>query len=151
MFKIVKGDGMDSAYITDRLVEYNLSRVPLRQPEAFVDIVRKAVDGDGNTVGGCIAEIYCWNVMYVDILWVDESARGQGLGTRLLGEVEEIARARGCTLVHLDTFDFQAKDFYLRHGYRLFGVLEGCPEGHCRYYLSKNLAGLSPAPGCCRA
>lgn len=139
MLRIMHGNGKDSAYIIDRLVEYNLSRMPLRQPEAFVDIVRKAVDDAGNILGGCIAEIYCWNVMYVDILWVDEAQRGRGIGSQLLGEVETAAREHGCTLIHLDTFDFQAKDFYLRHGYRLFGVLEDCPEGHCRYYLSKKL------------
>ena len=77
--------------------------------------------------------------MYIDILWVDEGARGQGLGTKLLEDAQRIARENQCTLIHLDTFDFQAKDFYLRHGFHLFGVLEGCPEGHCRYYLSKKL------------
>ena len=63
-----------------------------------------------------------------------------GLGSKLLAEVERTAVEAGCTLIHLDTFDFQAKDFYLRHGYEVFGVLEDCPEGHCRYYLKKKLA-----------
>jgi ADP-ribose pyrophosphatase YjhB (NUDIX family) len=39
----------------------------------------------------------------------------------------------------LDTFDFQAKDFYLKHGYDIFGVLGNCPPGHERYYMRKNL------------
>lgn len=90
-------------------------------------------------MAGCLAEMYCWKVAYVDILWVEESCRGQGLGSALLRAVEEAAAAEGCTLIHLDTFDFQAKDFYLRQGYELFGVLDGCPEGHCRYYLKKDL------------
>ena len=40
---------------------------------------------------------------------------------------EEEAKAMGATLVHLDTFDWQAKDFYLKHGYEIFGVLDDCP------------------------
>ena len=55
------------------------------------------------------------------------------------GKVEEIAKERSANLVHLDTFDFQAKDFYLKHGYEVFGVLEDCPKGHKRYYMKKVL------------
>lgn len=46
---------------------------------------------------------------------------------------------KGCNLVHLDTFDFQAKDFYLKHGYEVFGVLDDCPMEHKRYYMKKNI------------
>ncbi len=56
---------------------------------------------------------------------------------RLLGEIENIAAGEGCSLIHPDTFDFQAKDFYIKPGYEVFGILDGCPEGHCRYYLKK--------------
>ena len=62
-----------------------------------------------------------------------------GWGSRLLREIENIAAQEGCSLIHLDTFDFQARDFYLRQGYELFGTLEDCPENHCRYYLQKKL------------
>jgi hypothetical protein len=33
----------------------------------------------------------------------------------------------------------QDKDFYLRHGYEIFGVLDNCPPGHQRYYMKKLL------------
>ena len=39
----------------------------------------------------------------------------------------------------LKTFDFQAKEFYLKHGYEVFGVLEDCPADHQRYYLKKKI------------
>ena len=81
--------------------------------------------------------MYGWNVLYIDILWVAEQYRKQGLGSILLKSVEQTAKEKGCYLVHLDTFDFQAKEFYEKHGYTLFGTLEDCPKGHCRYYLKK--------------
>lgn len=81
---------------------------------------------------------YCNNYS-CDILWVSEEYRKSGLGTKLLREIEKIAVEENCNLIHLDTFDFQAKDFYLKHGYEVFGVLEDCPENHCRYYLKKKL------------
>jgi len=65
--------------------------------------------------------------------------RGQDLGSQLLNKIELEAKAIGTTLVHLDTFDFQAKDFYLKAGYEIFGVLDDCPKGHQRYYLKKKL------------
>ena len=98
-----------------------------------------AVDENGNIIGGCLAEVYCWNIMFIDILWFDEAYRKQGLGSQMLQEMERIAGEKNCTLIHLDTYDFQAKDFYLKHGFEVFGVLEDCPPGHCRYFLKKSL------------
>ena len=129
----------DDEFIEDKLVEYNLSMVPATQDELFESVSKKIVDEKSNTIAGCLAIMYCWNVMAIDILWVDEQYRGQGLGSILLGEVEREAMEKGCHLVHLDTFDFQAKEFYEKNGYSVFGTLEDCPKGHIRYYLKKSL------------
>jgi hypothetical protein len=56
-----------------------------------------------------------------------------------LQKVENDAIKLGANIAHLDTFDFQAKDFYIKQGYEIFGILEGCPIGHKRYYLFKHL------------
>ena len=129
----------DADIITDRLVAYNLSQVPAEQSELFCPIERKIVAPDGSLIAGCLAVVYCWNIAFIDILWVDESYRKQGLGRELLRAVEGEAREKGCRLVHLDTFDFQGKAFYEKNGYTVFGTLEDCPKGHCRYYMSKML------------
>jgi hypothetical protein len=52
---------------------------------------------------------------------------------------EQEARKNGAKNVYLDTFSFQALDFYQEHGYRVFGELEDFPPGHQRYYLRKEL------------
>ncbi len=129
----------DDDYICDKLVEYNLSQVPANQEILFENINKKFVDKNGNIIAGCIARMYCWHVLYIDILWVDDNYRNKGLGSKLLRYIENIAQQKDCHLVHLDTFDFQAKDFYLKHGYEIFGILEDCPKNHCRYYLQKKL------------
>jgi hypothetical protein len=51
----------------------------------------------------------------------------------------EEARWRGARNAYLDTFSFQAPDFYQRHGYRVFGELVDFPPGHTRYYMTKQL------------
>ena len=48
------------------------------------------------------------------------------------------AKKEGCTIIQLDTFDWQAKGFY-KNGYSVFGELKNCPKGHSRYYMSKSL------------
>lgn len=138
-FNILNCIDNDAEYICDKLVEYNLSQVSKTQEIAFKNINKKLVDENDNIIAGCLAKIYCWNVIYIDILWVDEKYRKCGLGKILLTEIEKIALEENCSLIHLDTFDFQAKDFYIKQGYEIFGVLEDCPESHCRYYLKKNL------------
>lgn len=138
-FEIKDCESADGDYIVDGLVKYNLSKVPKTQEIEFIDIRKKIVDENNNIIGGCLAKMYCWNVMYIDVLWIDDAYRKQGLGERLLREIEQIARDKKCSLIHLDTFDFQAKDFYVKYGYEVFGVLEDCPENHCRYYLKKKL------------
>ena len=136
-YSIINGSESDVTYICDKLVEYNLKQVPKTQEMEFVNITKKILDEENNIIAGCYAKMYCWNVIYIDILWVDERYRKHGLGSKLLEEIERIAVEQKCSLIHLDTFDFQAKDFYLKHGYEVFGVLEDCPKDHCRYFLKK--------------
>ena len=136
-YKIESCKDRDAEYIINRLVEYNLSQVSAEQEILFDTLVKKITDDNGKIIAGCVARIYCWNVAYIDTLWVDENYRGKGLGSKLLAEIEKTAKDKGCYLIHLDTFDFQAKEFYEKHGYKVFGILEDCPKEHCRYYLKK--------------
>ena len=132
-------NGSDKAFLVDKLVDYNLSQVPATQEENFIDLSRKVLSEDGKILAGIIVRMYCWRCIYIDTFWIDESMGGEGLGTLLLEEVERVAKENGSHLIHLDTFDFQAKDFYLAHGYSVFGELEDCPKGHTRYFMSKVL------------
>lgn len=93
---------------------------------------------DQEIVGGIIGATY-WDWFQLDLLWIREDLRGRGYGHRLLAAAEEEARRRGARHVHLDTFTFQAPDFYKRHGYEVFGTLPDYPVGYTRYYMRKDL------------
>jgi GNAT superfamily N-acetyltransferase len=101
--------------------------------------VRFVVRGPGGSVLGGVLGHTKWRWMYIAKLWVDDSVRGKGFGTRLMKAAEELARQRGCIGVVLDTFEYQARPFYERLGYTLFGTLEGYPPGYRQFYLSKPL------------
>lgn len=126
-------------FIDSKIIEYNSKKVAFTQESPFIGINRTIKGEKGNIVAGISSILYCWKCLHVDILWVDEKYQRSGLGSKLLNEVEKVAKQKGCCLVELDTFDFQAKDFYIKHGYEVFGVLDHCPEGHKRYYLKKSL------------
>jgi GNAT superfamily N-acetyltransferase len=107
--------------------------------DAFEPLTLFVRDAHGTLVGGLLGGII-WNWLYVDVLWLSDSLRGQGYGSQLLAEAERMARERGCIGAHLDTMSFQALGFYERHGYSVYGVLDNFPPGHCKYLLQKPLA-----------
>lgn len=87
-----------------------------------------------------------FSVLFTDLLFIPDTMRGQGLGTRLLAQAEQEAIARGCHTAWLDTFSFQAPDYYQRHGYAVFGSIPDYPPGHTRFFLKKQLQPTAPTP-----
>jgi len=55
-----------------------------------------------------------------------------------MAEAEHHARAIGCQSAWVDTFTFQAAEFYAKFGYREFGRLDYPPDHH-RIFLKKQL------------
>jgi len=93
---------------------------------------------ENKAVGGAIGNIFGgW--LYVSLLWVEESLRNKGNGTKLLKMTENEAVKLGCKYAHLDTYSFEARPFYEKNGYTLFATLENYPEGHNKYFLKKEL------------
>lgn len=99
-------------------------------------------DQHNAVVGGLLGHsVYRW--MFVAKLWVSETVRRRGLGSALLDAAEAEARARDCLGMYLDTFEYQARPFYEKHGFELFGTLDGYPPGYRQFYLAKRLEPLS--------
>lgn len=89
-------------------------------------------------IGGLYAtDGYGW--AFIRYLAIPQQYRGQGLGRRLIEEAETIARQRGYVGLWLDTFEFQARPFYEKLGFELFGELEGGQGAIARYFLKKRL------------
>ncbi len=93
---------------------------------------------DQEIVGGVIGATF-WDWLFINLMWLKEELRGHGYGHQLLVLAEEEARKRGAKNAYLDTFSFQAPNFYKQHGYQVFGELEDFPTGHQRYFLKKQL------------
>ena len=84
---------------------------------------------------------YGW--LLVKMLWVDSAWRRTRVRTRLMAAVEEKGREIGCHAAWLDTSSAEARAFYLRLGYTVFGTLENeggdVPAGHTRWFMRKRL------------
>lgn len=79
------------------------------------------------------------DAFYIDILWVEENYREQGVGSRLLNELFNQATIKNVKKIFVDTYEFQAVDFYKKQGFFVIGRLEDYLLGHDRIYLRKNL------------
>jgi GNAT superfamily N-acetyltransferase len=125
--------------IREGLIAFNESLAGPQRARHYALVVRRS---DGSVSGGLIADEH-WGWLYVAWLWLPESMRGHGLGSRLLQQAETIATANGCRHAYLSTFDFQALPFYQQHGYVVTGTLDDFPvgSGSRRYYLQKGLTG----------
>ena len=117
------------------LVAYNNARVPPGERHPVAIVLR---DDSGTVTGGLWGNAgYGW--LFVQYLVVPESSRGQGQGRALMLAAEAEARRLGCTGVWLDTFSFQARGFYEKLSYGVFGEIADYPPGETRYFLSKRL------------
>ena len=78
--------------------------------------------------------------LFVELMFIPEALRGGGIGTKVMRMAEEEAVRRGCIGVWLDTYSFQARGFYEKLGYTVFGMIDNYPPGHARIFLKKALA-----------
>jgi ribosomal protein S18 acetylase RimI-like enzyme len=116
-----------------------LASDPPGQPRHVAPLRLSLRTSESKIVGGLLAGTV-WTWLSIDLIWVDPKLRGQGFGRQLIAQAEEVAIQRGCTHARLDTFDFQARTFYERLGYRVYAQLHGFPAGHVQLHLSKVLA-----------
>ena len=89
-------------------------------------------------IGGISASVY-WNGLEIDTIWVEDCHRGRGVGVSLLMEAEKYAISNGAVVSFLKTVD--AKEFYEKSGYQVYGILEDRPIGTVLYHMKKRLDG----------
>lgn len=99
----------------------------------------------GEILGGLWAETL-FALLHVNLLFVPERLRGTGIGRRLMTDAEAEAIRRGCRGAWLDTYSFQARGFYERFDYTIFGTIEDHPPGHRRFFMKKDFGTGDGAP-----
>ena len=132
------GDSEPAKIIQQGIIDYNKPWLGDYQTIEWVCIYME--DDDGNVIAGVSGEIVVdANFIYVHLVWVSEESRGKGLGKRLLEKLEEHLRAKNCHTIQLDTFEFQALDFYKKLGYECIGTIPKFIKGQDKHFMRKML------------
>ncbi|GJM69699.1 N-acetyltransferase [Paenibacillus macerans] len=125
----------DYKYIVDKdkHIPESLVRTKIKEKEIFIlkELEREI---------GWMRYGYFWdNIPFMNMLWIEEEFRGQGIGKKIVLHWEENMRQRGFKLVMTSTqSDEEAQHFYRKIGYRDAGclILETQP---LEVILTKNL------------
>ena len=125
----------DVDFVRAQLTAYNCQ---FTEPDNHQPLAVFAHGPEQAIVGGLLGGTY-WGWLHVDILWIKDEFRRQGVGRALLAAAEQEAIQRGCRYVHLETHTFQAVEFYQKQGYVIFGELPDLPAGYTKYFLKKTL------------
>ncbi|WP_392890238.1 GNAT family N-acetyltransferase [Pseudomonas migulae] len=125
----------DREAILAPLRAYNVAQAGDGQSQPLALLVR---NDQGEILGGLYGRFfYQW--LFIELLSVPEQARGEGMGSKLMGMAEDLAREKECLGIWLDTFDFQAPEFYKKLGYSELGQIVDYPPGHKRFFFQKRL------------
>lgn len=128
-------DKQDEDTIFQGLLKFNLARLEDKEPKGLGLYIRNTA---GEVITGLIGNTHgLW--LTFKYLWISDDLREQGIGSHILSKAEEIAKLRGCKYAFLDTFSFQAPEFYKKHGYKTVFILEDYPITGKRYYFTKEL------------
>lgn len=123
----------DRAAILAGLASFNREHVELGSTGPLAVLIK---DEAGATVGGLWGTtIFRW--LKIELLFVPERMRGASVGAAIINRAEALAAERDCIGASLDTYSFQARDFYEKLGYTLVGTIEDFPPGGARHFLQK--------------
>ncbi len=121
--------------IEDRLYEHN------RRATGRIDgrgLGFEARGEDGAVIGTVAG--YTWAGMSeIKQMWVDPAHRGRGLGRKLLEAAIGEATTRGCSVIWLASYSFQAPGLYERCGFERVAEFADFPPGHTNVILRRRL------------
>ncbi len=124
----------DNAVVREGIIAFNESILGERD-KAFSIFLKN----DSGKVFGGIQAFLGTESIYIDVLWVEGNLKKQGYGTKLLDVAEREAIINGCVFSLVDTWDFQAEEFYLKNGYERIGEMKNYWLGHSKIFLRKKL------------
>ena len=125
-----------SDQIRSKLSAHNVAVSDIHNEEK---IVLAGTNSEDDLIAGVSATLW-GGCLEIDFIWVSENLRGSGVGTQLLKRLENVVKAKGCRKIILDTYSFQAPEFYARQGYEEYHTIEGYSDGTvAKHFFQKDL------------
>lgn len=123
--------------ITDFLNQYNQERAVSFEDEINEDVEIVIYDGE-KIIGGIVGRSL-WGTLEIKRLAVHPDYRNRGIGSKLIPAAETEAKKRKCSYLSLNTFSYQAPEFYEKLGFIKVGTEEDFPRGFSRYFYQKKI------------
>lgn len=120
--------------IGDALLAFNASFLGAPEIHPLCVLIRS---GENSSIVGGLWGRTSFKWFFIELLFVPEALRSQGVGTQLIQRAEAEAQQRGCIGTWLDTFSGAAQSFYEKRGYGVFGRIDDYPPGNSRYFMVK--------------
>ncbi|ELM3618358.1 GNAT family N-acetyltransferase [Aeromonas sobria] len=124
-------------FLVDNLRKFNFKMMGEERSQPLIVIMRN----DNDEIVGGIAGRTIYHQLLIEVLWVHDDKRGQGLGIQLMEIAEREAQKRGCIAAQVDTLSFQAPKFYEKMGFKIVGNVSGVKDSPDRYFLLKHYHG----------
>ena len=134
-FRLENEESQKAQEIGNLIRAYNRSK---REEAESVPLKLYVEDEKGYLLAGLVAETF-GNWLEIEYLFVKEELRGQGIGSKLLQQAESEAKNRNCCFAFVNTYQFQAPDFYQKYGYKEVFALKNYPYIGQRFYYQKDL------------
>lgn len=129
----------DLKTLSEGIQSFNQQHIP--NDVVFEEDTKFAVfaKNDSGEVEGGIRATGFWNYCIIELLWLSQDSRGLGIGAKLMAAAEQYALEQGFKYMRTETLSFQARPFYEKLGFKVFGELPDHPKGHTTYCLIKEL------------
>ncbi len=124
--------------VVELLVNYNKSKTNHLKNDINKPIEIVIRNTDGNIIGGLYGRSI-WGTLEIKTFVVDSKFRNNGIGRKLILEAESEGKKRNCRYISLDTFSFQAPNFYEKLGFEKIGTETDFPAGFEKYYFRKKI------------
>lgn len=134
--KVLSPSESDLAKLNSKFWDFVSSKLPNLPAESEDKKFLFSAVEESDFIGGISGNVY-WNGLEINTIWVEDRYRGKGVGYSLLMEAEKYAKGNGAVVSFLKTVD--AKEFYEKNGYQVYGLLEDRPIGTVLYHMKKRL------------
>ena len=124
----------DVQLLNNGISENTKQKKEMKQLDFFAFFIR---DENEKIVGGCAGD-NMYGCLYVGQLWVAEQLRGKGYGAKLMHEAENLAKKSECNFMAVNTFDWEALDFYKKLGFYVEFERHGFLKDSIFYFLRKD-------------
>lgn len=123
----------DDKVLREGIVNFN--REVIKEKATHFNVYAKE---NNQIVGGALVWEHS-DALYIDVLWLNESYRKRGIGTKIVSMIDRVALDKGIPKIFVDTYAFQAQEFYQKHGFNSIGTIPGYLLGYDRIFLRKDI------------